>query len=88
MNLELSGKNIIFVMKEYRFDYIRETVESWREDIPRTIEFIEGVPFGLFIYSQPSVDPYGEMVDDFDEWYRHEYCLKLAEEYRNEQSKF
>lgn len=65
-------------MKQYRFDYIRESVEEWGGNVPKTVEFIEMLPLGLL------TDPYGEVVDNFDEWYRqrHEYCVKLAEEYK------
>lgn len=75
-------------MKRYRFDYIRESVEKWTDNIPKTLEFIEGVPFGLLQY-QPMTDTYGEVVDDFKEWYRqrHEYCVKLADEYKQKGGK-
>lgn len=69
-------------MKQYRFDYIKESVEEWGPNIPRTLEFIEGLPFGLLQYQQMT-DPYGDIVENFEDWYRqrHEYCVKLAEEY-------
>lgn len=69
-------------MKQYRFDYIKESVEKWTPNIPRTLEFIERLPFGLLQYQQ-MIDPYGDIVENFEDWHRqrHEYCVKLAEEY-------
>ena len=69
-------------MKTYNFDYIRESVEKWRPDIPRTLERIEFLPFGIFAFP-PFSDPNGEPVEDFEDWYRqrHEYCVNLAKEY-------
>lgn len=71
-------------MKQYRFDYIRESVEEWGDNVPKTVEFIEMLPLGLLVFYPRLTDPYGEVVDNFDEWYRqrHEYCVKLAEEYK------
>ena len=73
-------------MKQYCFDYIKESVDEWINTIPKTVENIEALlPFGLFIYSNPMKDPYGEDIEDFAEWYRqrHEYCTKLVEEYKD-----
>ena len=76
-------------MKRYRFDYIREMVEKWNPDIPRTVERIEMTPWGIFIWSFPQTDHYGENIDNFEEWYkqRHDFCVKLAKEYENLQNK-
>jgi hypothetical protein len=74
-------------MKQYKFDYIRETVEKWNPEIEKTLDRIEFVPFGLL---QPwMIDYYGEIVDNFEEWYkqRHDFCVKLAKEYENLQNK-
>lgn len=71
-------------MKKYRFDYIRESVEECAANTPKTLEFIEGLPFGILLYPQLN-DPYGETIENFEDWYkqRHEYCEKLANEYKN-----
>ena len=82
-------------MKEYRFDYIREQVDNWNPDVPRTLEQIEFLPFYIKLpwimpdEYRPATDYYGDVVEDFDEWYkqRHEYCLKLAKEYETLQNK-
>ena len=81
-------------MKEYRFDYMREQVEKWNPGVPITLERIEFLPFFITLpwitldeYIPPK-DYYGEVVEDFHEWYkqRHEYCLKLAKEYETLQN--
>ena len=71
-------------MKQYRLDYIREWVEQWNECIPKTLEAIEMLPFDIFIWSTPFKDHYGDYIEDINEWQRqrHEYCVKLAEEYQ------
>jgi len=71
--------------KTYRFDYIRKWVEKWNPDIPRTVERIEMTPWDIFIWSWPQIDHYGEIIEDFEEWYkqRHDFCIKLAEEYES-----
>ena len=72
-------------MKQYRFDYIKDSVDKLEPNIPRTLELIEGlIPFGLLQY-QRMTDPYGDIVENFEDWYkqRHEYCIKLVEEYKN-----
>lgn len=82
-------------MKQYRFDYIKEQVEKWNPNIPKTIEQIEFLPFYLTLAwimpdeYRPTTDYYGEVVGDFDDWYkqRHDYCLKLAKEYEILQNK-
>ena len=68
-------------MKQYRFDYLRDFVKEWNPDVPRTLEFIEGLPLGVIWYT--FTDPYGEKIEDIEDWrkQRHEYCVKLAEEY-------
>ena len=35
------------------------------------------------------IDYYGEIVDNFEEWYkqRHDFCVKLAKEYETLQNK-
>lgn len=70
-------------MKKYKFDYIKESVEKWAPDVPRTLETIEFLPFGILLFP-PYMDPYGEIIEDLNDWYkqRHEYCVKLADEYK------
>lgn len=75
--------------KKYKFDYIREWVEKWNPDVPRTVERIEMTPWDIlfpwFMPGEylPTKDHYGEIIEDFEEWYkqRHDFCIKLAEEY-------
>lgn len=75
--------------KRYRFDYIKEIVNNWRPEVPKTFENISFLPFYVsppWIMPDcyiPPKDYYGEVVDDIGEWYkqREEYCKKLAEEY-------
>ena len=68
-------------MKQYRFDYIKDSVEKWTPNIPRTLELIEGLPLGVEWYT--FTDQYGEKIEDIGDWIRqrHEYCVKLAKEY-------
>ena len=87
-------------MKEYRFDYLKEWVEQWQEGWPKTLEAIEGLPFGLLLFPImdldenggfryiPARDHYWESIFDIDEWLRqrHEYCKKLAKEYETLQN--
>ena len=75
----------VFAMKQYRFDYIKEWVEKWNPDIPRTVERIEMTPWDIFIWSCPQIGHYGENIDNFEEWYRqrHDFCIKLAKEYES-----
>lgn len=76
-------------MKQYKFDYIREWVEKWNPDIPRTVEQIEMTPWDILLpwfmpgKYIPAKDHYGEIIKDFEEWHkqRHDFCIKLAEEY-------
>ena len=79
-------------MKQYRFDYIKENVDKWNPSVPRDVATIESLPFWVSLpwltldeYIPPK-DYYGEVVEDFDEWYnqRHEYCVKLAKEYKKQ----
>lgn len=77
------------VMKKYKFDYIREWVEKWNPDIPRTVEQIEMTPWDILFpwimpgEYRPAKDHYGEIIEDFEEWHkqRHDFCIKLAKEY-------
>ena len=76
-------------MKTYRFDYIREMVDKWNPNIPRTVEQIEFTPWLVTLPwimpddFRPAKDYYGEVVEDITEWkkQRHEFCVKLADEY-------
>lgn len=76
-------------MKQYRFDYIKEWVEKWNPDIPRTVERIEMTPWDIRLpwimpwEYRPAKDYYGEEIYDFEEWHkqRHDFCVKLAKEY-------
>lgn len=83
-------------MKEYRFDYIREMVEKWNPEIPRTVERMRFLPWYISLpwimpgeEFRPAKDHYGEVIEDFEEWFRQreEYCKKLAEEYEILQNK-
>lgn len=85
-------------MKEYRFDYLKEQVEKWKKwnpGVPITLEWIESFPFLITLpwimpgEYRPATDYYGDVVEDFGDWYRqrHEYCLKLAKEYETLQDK-
>lgn len=83
-------------MKQYKFDYIRETVLKWdkKNITPSTISFtpfylsaplilpelIDGKLKTIYI---PPKDYYGEIVDDVTEWFeqREEYIKKLIEEF-------
>ena len=79
-------------MKQYRFDYIKEWVEKWNPDIPRTAERIEMTPWDILPpwfmpwEYRPAKDHCGEIIEDFEEWYkqRHDFCVELAEEYERE----
>ena len=73
-------------MKKYCFDFIRESVLSWHMDIlEKGVDegMIEmSTPMGIFVYSFPFLDPYGEEIEDIDEYkkQREEYVKNLAEE--------
>lgn len=83
-------------MKEYRFDYIKEMVEQWRDDVPRDVQTIAGLPFYVSLpwvdFDEncklrviPPHDYYGEEIEDMQDWLnqRNKYCEKLAKEYEN-----
>lgn len=83
-------------MKEYRFDYIKEMVDKWREDVPKDVESIAGTPFlvnlpwvdldeNYKLRVTPAHDYYGEEIEDMQDWInqRNKYCEKLAKEYEN-----
>ena len=69
--------------KIYRFDFMEDSVERWQcEHITR--DMIGQLPYGLNIWTIPPIDPYGNVVDDFDEWHqqREEYIDYLYKKYK------
>lgn len=87
-------------MRDYKFDYICEMVEKWKDDVSRDIYRILGTPFGILLpltmseiidgkivlKYYPAKDYYGEPIDNIEEWFkqRRDYCEKLANEYEKE----
>jgi len=87
-------------MKRYRFDYIREWVDKWNPQVPRTVEQMEMLPWDVLLpwvsldenlkmTISPAKDHYWDDIEDLDEWLRQrsEYIKNLANEYetlRNE----
>ena len=83
-------------MKQYKFDYIREMVEKWNPEIPRTVEQMHHLPWCISLpwimpgeEYRPAKDKYGEDILDLDEWHKQhdEYIRKLAKEYEDLQNK-
>ena len=87
-------------MKQYKFDYIREMVEKWREDVPKDVVSIAGTPFLVnlpwvdldenhTLRVIPAHDYYGEEIEDMQDWLnqRNAYCEKLAKEYKEKEGK-
>lgn len=80
---------------EYRFDYIKESVDKWNPSVPRDAVTIKSIiPFYILlpwvglddngkVTITPAKDYYGEAIPDLEEWHRQrdEYCKKLAKEY-------
>lgn len=82
-------------MKKYKFDYIKEMVDQWCDEVPKDAEAIKFTPFlitppfiGLDenckLIGNPPYDHYGEVIDDMQDWLeqRDKYCEELAEEYK------
>lgn len=87
-------------MKQYKFDYIKEWVEQWNPNIPKTVEQIQMLPWDVLfpwislddecnLIIIPAQDHYGEDIYDFNEWHkqRDEYIENLAREYETLQDK-
>ena len=87
-------------MKQYRFDYIKEWVDNWNPNIPRTVANMEGLPLDVFLpwigldenfkmTVIPARDHYGEYIEDLKEWnkQRDNYIRNLANYYETLQDK-
>jgi hypothetical protein len=88
-------------MKQYKFEYIREWVEKWNPDIPKTVEQMQSaLPFDILLpwmglnddcelTIAPAKDHYGEDIYNLDEWHkqRDEYIENLAREYEERKNK-
>ena len=70
----------------YKFDYLKEWILKWDPEVIKdiTVDQVLFLPFGLFIFSYPFLDPYGDKVEDISEWtrQREEYAKKLVQEIR------
>ena len=86
-------------MKQYKFDYIREWVEKWNPNIPKTVERMEQLPWDVLLpwigFDENfkmtitfAKDHYGDEIEDLDEWLRQrdEYIRNLAKEYETLQN--
>lgn len=70
----------------YKFDYLKEWILEWDPEIIKkiTVDQVLFLPFGLFVFSNPFLDYYGDEVEDISEWtrQREEYAKKLVQEIR------
>lgn len=77
-------------MKQYKFDYIREWVEKWNPNIPKTVEQMEHLPWDVLLpwAGVSAKDHYGDEIEDLGEWLRQrdEYIRNLAKEYETLQN--
>ena len=83
-------------MKKYRFDYIREQIADWDKEMV-TFENVRNLPFRISPPSMgpgvdgrvnflPSMDPYGNPIDDMDDWIdqRNDYIEELVEKIKKD----
>lgn len=79
--------------KKYCFDYIREDVMKWAPDVRKNVtkQMIYMLPLRVqfpFISPEqitPTIDYYGEVIDNYDEWkrQREEYIEELYKQLKN-----
>ena len=82
-------------MKKYKFEYIKENVLQWKNDLLENItvsDVVNAIPFGVMLpwvmpnEYKPAVDYYGEEIEDIDDYMhqRDEYIKKLVEEIKKD----
>lgn len=72
-------------MKQYKFDYLKEMVDEWADKTHVTRQQLNMLPWRIqlpywdLITYIPSMDYYGEVIEDAEEWHkqRGEYLDKL-----------
>jgi hypothetical protein len=86
---------------KYKFDYIKEVVDSWNEEVKKrlTKDMIINTPYYVTLpyvgltdthefKTSNLIDYYGQEIDDFEEWNkeREEYIDRLFEKLTKERT--